>query len=109
MPFGICPASAVFHKKMIENFDDLDGVCMYMDDLLIYGCNKEEHDERLNGVLERCRKINLKLNKNKCKFGLEEIKYLGHKITKNRLYPDDSHITAITKMPIPKNKKDIER
>ncbi|CAH2208589.1 jg79 [Pararge aegeria aegeria] len=94
---------------MIENFDDIEGVCMYIDDLLIYGRNKEEHDERLRRVLERCRKINLKLNEKKCKFGLEEIKYLGHRITKNGLYPDDSHITAITKMPIPNDKKDVER
>ncbi|CAK1585173.1 unnamed protein product [Parnassius mnemosyne] len=97
-----------FIKKIYENFDDLDGVCTY-DDLLIYGSSKKEHDERLKLVLDRCRKVNLKLNKNKCKFGLEEIRYLGHRITKKGLYPDNSHITAITNMPKPRNKKDVER
>ncbi|CAK1583539.1 unnamed protein product [Parnassius mnemosyne] len=109
LPYGICSAPEVFHKKIYENFDDLDGVCMYIDDLLVYGCSKKEHDERLKLVLDRCRKVNLKLNKNKCKFGLEEIRYLGHRITKKGLYPDNSHITAITNMPKPENKKDVER
>ncbi|XP_052756041.1 uncharacterized protein K02A2.6-like [Galleria mellonella] len=109
MPFGICSASEVFHRKMYENFDDIEGVCMYIDDLLIYAKTKKEHDKVLRKVLNRCRKINLKLNMQKCKFGLQELKYLGHRITKNGLCADDSHISAIQNMPIPKNKKDIER
>lgn len=109
MPYGICSASEVFHKKMYENFDDLEGVCMYIDDLLIFGSCKSSHDRNLKKVLERCRKINLKLNLSKCKFGLKEIKYLGHLITSNGIYPDNSHISAITNMPTPKDKKDVER
>ncbi|XP_063391344.1 uncharacterized protein K02A2.6-like [Cydia fagiglandana] len=109
MPYGICSASEVFHKKIYENFDDIEGVCMYIDDLLVYGRTKEEHDQRLKNVLERCVKVNLKLNRNKCRFGLQEIKYLGHRITKDGLSPDDSHITAIKNMPTPVNRKDIER
>ncbi|XP_059061148.1 uncharacterized protein K02A2.6-like, partial [Achroia grisella] len=109
MPFGICSASEVFHKKMFEYFGDIQGCEMYIDDILIYAIDKKQHDEILKKVLDRCRHINLKLNKNKCKFGLDEIKYLGHRITKNGLCPDDSHISAIKNMPIPKNKKDVER
>lgn len=30
MPYGICSASEIFHKKIYENFDDLEGVCMYV-------------------------------------------------------------------------------
>lgn len=109
MPYGICSASEVFHKKMFENFDDLEGVCMYIDDLLIFGSCQSSHDKNLMKVLERCRKINLKLNLSKCKFGVKEIKYLGHLITNNGIYPDNSHISAITNMPTPKDKKDVER
>lgn len=109
MPYGICSASEVFHKKIYENFDDLDGVCMYIDDLLIYGKNEEEHDNRLRTVLDRCRKINLKLNIKKCKFRLNEIKYLGHIISKDGLSPDDSYLKAIQNMPMPTNVKDVER
>lgn len=109
MPYGICSASEVFHRKIYQNFDDLDGVCMYIDDLLIYGKSEEEHDNRLRAVLERCRKINLKLNIKKCKFRLNEIKYLGHIISKDGLSPDDSYLKAIRNMPMPTNVKDVER
>lgn len=109
LPYGINSASEVFHKKMYEQFDDIQDVCLFVDDLLIYGKTKEEHDEILNKVLDRCRDINLKLNKDKCKFGLKEITYLGHKITGDGIYPDDAHTSAIRNMPCPKNVKDLER
>lgn len=109
LPFGITSASEVFHKKMYENFDDLPGVCLFIDDILVYGSTKEEHDHRLRKVLDRCRDLNIKLNKDKCKFGLTEIKYLGHKITQRGIYPDDSHTSAIRNMPRPMNVKDLER
>lgn len=109
LPFGITSASEVFHKRMFEHFDDLMGVCLFVDDLLVYGRSKQEHDYRLMKVLERCREINLKLNINKCKFGLNEIKYLGHIITPNGIYPDGSYTSAIRNMPRPQNVKDLER
>lgn len=109
LPYGITSASEVFHKKMYEQFDDIQGVCLFIDDLLIYGKTQEEHDQILKKVLDRCREINLKLNKNKCKFGLKEITYLGHKITGEGIYPDESHTSAIRNMPPPQSIKDLER
>lgn len=109
LPYGITSASEVFHKKMYEHFDDIEGVCLFVDDILIFGKTRFEHDSRLIKVLNRCREINLKLNKNKCKIGLTEIKYLGHKITPQGIYPDNSHTTAISKMQPPSNSKDLER
>ncbi|KAL7880974.1 hypothetical protein SRHO_G00032280 [Serrasalmus rhombeus] len=50
-----------------------------------------------------------RLNKEKCKIGLEEIKYLGHILSKDGLKPDPSKIEAIRKMPTPECKKDVER
>lgn len=109
MPFGISSASEVFHKRFFECFDDIQGVELFVDDLLIYAPSKLEHDERLRQVLERCKQINVKLNKDKCKIGLTEIKYLGHIITQNGIRPDNAHILPILDMPKPENNKDLER
>lgn len=109
MPYGISSASEIFHKKLYENFDDIEGVVLFIDDLLIHGPTKEIHDQRLHKVLKRCQEINIKLNKQKCKIGLTEIKYLGHKFTKDGIYPDDSHVIAVKNMPRPNNIKDLER
>lgn len=109
MPFGISSASEVFHKRLFECFDDIQGVELFVDDLLIYAPSRREHDERLRQVLERCKQINVKLNKDKCKIGLTEIKYLGHIITQNGIRPDNAHILPILDMPRPENVKDLER
>lgn len=109
MPYGISSASEIFHKKLSEHFDDIEGVIQFIDDILIYGKTKEIHDQRLRAVLKRCQEINIKLNRDKCKIGLSELKYLGHKITQNGIKPDESHVSAIKNMPRPLNIKDVER
>ncbi|XP_063635188.1 uncharacterized protein K02A2.6-like [Cydia splendana] len=109
MPYGISSASEIFHKRLYSHFDDIEGVVLFVDDLLVYGPTKEIHDQRLRAVLNRCKDINIKLNRQKCRIGLTEIKYLGHKIGSDGIRPDDSHISAIRDMPTPQNVKDVER
>lgn len=109
MPFGISSASEIFHKRLYEQFDDIAGTILFIDDLLVFGESKEIHDKRLRQVLERCRQINIKLNKDKCKVGLCELKYLGHIISEQGIQPDTSHTEAIKEMPKPNNIKDLER
>ncbi len=64
MPFGINSASEVFQKRMSQAFEDIDGVevIAIVDDILIWGKDEAEHNDRLKQVLERVRQINLKLN-----------------------------------------------
>ena len=59
----------VFQKRITQVFGDLPGVETDIDDILILGTTKTEHDERLEAVLQRCEKVNLTLNKDKCKLG----------------------------------------
>lgn len=109
LAFGINSAPEVFHRTVRQLFEGIEGVETYIDDLLIWGETKQQHDERLRQVLERARVKNFKLNKEKCRVGLEEIKYLGHVFSKEGLKPDQSKIEAVKKMPTPECKKDMER
>ena len=52
LPYGITSASEVFHKTVQQTFDDIDGVKVYIDDLVIWGESKEQHNERLFQVLD---------------------------------------------------------
>ncbi|XP_059046838.1 uncharacterized protein LOC131842315 [Achroia grisella] len=47
MPFGISSASEIFHNRLYNHFDDIEGVILFVDDLLVYGETKEVHDIRL--------------------------------------------------------------
>ena len=109
LPYGICSASEVFHRDAKELFKDIEGVGTFIDDILIWGRTEEEHDERLEQVLKKCQEENLKLNKDKCKTKMTELKYLGHTLTREGLRPDESKIQAIIEMPTPKSKKELER
>ncbi len=103
LAFGMNSAPEMFHRTVGQLFEGIEGIATYIDDLLIWGETKEQHDERLRQVLERARIKNFKLNKKKYK--VEEIKYLGHVFSKEGLKPDQSKIEAVKKMPTPEYKK----
>ena len=58
-PFGIASAPEVFQNIMSHLFDDIEGVEVIVDDLVVWGENTEQHDVRLRQVLDRCRERNL--------------------------------------------------
>ena len=66
LPFGIHSAQEVFHKRINQAFDDIDKVETDIDDILVWGQTKEDHDRGLISTLERTRKIGLTLNIKKC-------------------------------------------
>ncbi|GFO36838.1 Pol polyprotein [Plakobranchus ocellatus] len=109
MSFGIISAQEVFHKRIHEAFEDIEGVETDIDDILVWGKNTKKHDERLRKILNRYRKINLTLSEKKCHFDKEEITYLGHKLTQDGVQPDKDKVKAITAIPPPEDKKGVER
>jgi hypothetical protein len=80
LPFGIKSAAEVFQKHMKQLLEGLEGVEVIMDDMLGWGENNEQHNERLIKLLERLRTIGLQSNKDKCQIGLTKIHYIGHRL-----------------------------
>ena len=68
LPFGLSSAQDVFQRVMSQMFEDIEGVEVVVDDILIWGENEQQHDDRLIQVLERARHRDLKLNRSKCQF-----------------------------------------
>ena len=62
----------MFHRKIDEIFNDLPNVFRIADDILVagYEADGKDHDKTICRVLQRCRQVNLKLNKDKCHFRL---------------------------------------
>lgn len=109
LPFGVSCAPEKFHKRYKEAFAGLDGVKTFIDDLLVFGYTREEHDRNLESVLKRAEAEGIKFNLEKCKIGLTEITYLGHKFSAEGISPDTKKVEAIVGMPRPANRKDLER
>lgn len=109
MPYGINSASEIYQKIINHILGGLEGVIPYIDDVLIFGKNIEEHNQRLKNVLDRARKYNLHFSKSKLQLALPQIKFLGHLVTKNGIKIDSSKVKAIENMLIPKNKQELQR
>ena len=88
LPFGILSAPEVFQNHTSKLFEDMEGVKVIVDDLLIWGKDGEEHDTRLKQVFTRAREVNLKFNAKKYKIKQEEVPYVGHVLSKDGLKPD---------------------
>jgi transposase InsO family protein len=109
LPFGIHSAAEVFQKKISEIISDVQGTANDQDDIIVFGKDKEEHDEALKQVLDRVRESKLKLNKKKCTFRVTETTFLGHLISADGIKPDPRKIEAILKMPTLDNKTQLQR
>lgn len=115
MPFGINSAPEVFQRKMHEIAENLRGLEVVADDFLVcgFGATTEEaaadHNRNLKQLLEKCRKKNLKMNKDKMRLGLSEVPFIGHLLTADGVKLDPRKHDAINNMPKPSDAKGVLR
>lgn len=110
-PMGLKTSPSVFSRLMTIAMSGINynQAFIYLDDCIVLGRSRENHNKNLVDVLERLRKVNLKLNPLKCDFLRTEIVYLGHKITPEGIFPDDSKIKTLQNYPTPINSDDVKR
>ncbi len=95
IPFGISSAPELFQRRMNMILEGLNGVLCHMDDVLVYGANQTEHDARLRDVMKRLEAAGVTLNSDKCKFGRDRVKFLGHLIDREGIRADPEKTSAI--------------
>ena len=101
LPFGIASAPEHFQKRMSNILSDLTGVVCQMDDVLVFGRNRAEHDACLLAALQKIENAGATLNKEKCKFSKTSIKFLGHLIDQTGIRADLEKTAAIRNMRAP--------
>ena len=115
MPFGLTASPEEFQRRLTEAMAGLQGVMIVADDILIYGKGEttedatQDHNKNLQRLLERAESINLKLNKEKCRFLLKELNYIGHRISKDGIKKDPMKTKAIDEMATPKDSDAVRR
>lgn len=108
LPFGLKSSQDEFQRKVDETYEGLDCVTAIIDDVLIYGKSKEEHDRNLRAMLQRSRERGVRLNPDKSIICATEVSYFGHLITKDGVKPDPAKITAVRDMEPPRDKGELE-
>ena len=109
LPFGITSASEHFQRKMSAILEGLDGVVGLVDDVLVHGKDRREHDERLLAALRRLVQARLTLNKEKCSFFQTKVKFLGQILSGSGIESDPEKTAAITKFKEPANVSETRR
>ena len=104
MPFGLNSAPQTFQRLMNKVLEDLPFAECYLDDVVIFSANLEEHLQHLEQVFCALKKANLRFNPSKCEFAVQEIEYLGFKICRNRRSPTTDKVQAILNYPKPSTK-----
>jgi hypothetical protein len=109
MPFGLTSAPATFQRMVNNIFHDLLDVCVvvYLDDVLVFSKNLNDHCEHLFSVFLLMRKHNLFCQGTKCIFAADELEYLGHVIGADGIKVDPKKISIIRDWPVPKDRKEL--
>ena len=102
-----CPEH--FQRRMNQILEGIEGVLCLIDDVLVWGKDRTQHDLHLKMVLERLGTAGVTLNPDKCEFFKSKLTFLGHLIDENGIRPDPEKITAIMEMHPPTSITELRR
>nr|GEU61176.1 putative reverse transcriptase domain-containing protein [Tanacetum cinerariifolium] len=111
MPFGLTNASAVFkdlmnrvYKPYLDKF-----IIVFIDDILIFSPNKEEHANHMRIILELLKKEKLYTKFSKCDFWIHIVQFLGHLSHSQGLHVDPAKIKAVKKWETPTTPTEVHQ
>ena len=107
-PYGLKSLPQAFQKVMEAILRGLDGVQVYLDDVIIYATASNQHERRLAAVLKRLREHQITLNIEKCKLRREQVEFLGFIISKQGVAVNPDRIKALRELRAPGSTKDLQ-
>ena len=105
--YGTNSAAELFQNTLETNLRDIKGVKNMVDDIIIHGRTRKEHDDALENCLARLESLNLKVKAEKCEFLKQEIKFFGLIFSASGTRPDPERITHLVNAPPPKNVSEV--
>ena len=109
MPFGLTNAPATFQRCMDIVLSGLkwNQCLVYLDDVIIFGKDLNEHNQNLVNVFNRIQNANLTIKPSKCAFAVQELRFLGHVVSGQGIRMDPQKIGSIKDLPSPTNVTEI--
>ena len=99
----------VFQQRMDLIRGECTGVLALIDDVIIHGKTKEEHDLNLRKLIETARTAGLTFNSSKCAINQEQVRFFGAIFDKNRIHPYPQKEEEIKSLPSPTNITELQK
>ena len=106
--FGLASAPGIFQRYISQLLSDMEGVNVFLDDILICSNSKTDQHDKVQQVLDRLKKANVQLNKKKCEFDKNSLEFLGFVISDKGVSPSPSKVKAIKTAPEPQNVGELQ-
>ncbi|CAG4964443.1 unnamed protein product [Colias eurytheme] len=109
MTFGLRNAGQTFQRFIDEVTRGLDFVFPYIDDVLVFSLNEEQHKEHLRILFRRFQEYGVVINPSKCVFGVGEVVFLGYLINAEGTRPPQDRIQNLLNFPPPETVQGMRR
>lgn len=107
-PYGLKSLPQCFQKVMETLLRGLQGIQVYLDDVVVYGRTRAEHDSRLQAVLDRLQQHEVTLNVDKCLFGVDTVEFLGFVISREGISVNPARVQGIRDLRAPQTIKELQ-
>ena len=102
-PFGMINSPATLQMLLADIFREYidDFMVIYLDDMLVFSDNEEDHARHLELIAAVLRKHDLRLSLKKCRFYQSRVEFLGHLVGQEGISMDPRKVEAIREWPVP--------
>ena len=107
MPFGVRNAGATFQRLIDTVLANIPSCFCYMDNILVYSSNVQEHTADVRNVLLQLRSAGLRVNPAKSIFFSTQVKFLGHEISADGIRPLKENVARLLKFKRPADKSSL--
>ena len=107
MPFGMVNSGATLVRGLRKILEGMPGVGSYVDDIVIYSDNWEDHIKTLKELFGRLRKARITARPTKCLLGASRMEFLGHQVGGDVITPSRDNLEKVRNTPRPTTKKQV--
>jgi len=109
MPFGLRNAAATFQRFIDNVFRGLNTVVTYIDDILVFSPDIEQHQKDLAEVCHRLEESGLRINERKSTVFQNAVSFLGYEVNSKGIKPLPERVDALRNLPAPTDSKALQK
>ena len=109
MPFRLKTAAQTFQRLMDNVTSWLEGVFVYLDDVLVASTSPAQHEKDLKQLFDTLKRFGLVLNVSKCIFGVSQLEFLGLTVSARGISLPPSKFQAVQRFEQPQTVKSLQR